>query len=290
MVESGVWLTKGLYTFDDAKKLVSIIELPVGTWTHDYKEFLEEMCSVNDKESKKPVLRNYEDLYNHVDIRFDLYLEPDYYDDVKENPTEFEKRFKLTTTWRTSNMVAFTPDLKIKKYDCVGNLMEEYYNTRLAKYEERRQKEIESLKREAIEADAKARFLTGVLNDTIDLRRKSDEEIVGIMKKHNLPALSNSKNSEMADSSGQSISNELDSYEYLLRLRIDRVKATAIEEAEKAVMKAYEMLKVLENTTASQIWLRELDEFLVSWNSMKDERIALLNSDVAKIKPKKKKN
>ena len=290
MVESGVWLTKGLYTFDDAKKLVSIIELPVGTWTHDYKEFLEEMCSVNDKESKKPVLRNYEDLYNHVDIRFDLYLEPDYYDDVKENPTEFEKRFKLTTTWRTSNMVAFTPDLKIKKYDCVGNLMEEYYNTRLAKYEERRQKEIESLKREAIEADAKARFLTGVLNDTIDLRRKSDEEIVGIMKKHNLPALSNSKNSEMADSSGKSISNELDSYEYLLRLRIDRVKATAIEEAEKAVMKAYEMLKVLENTTASQIWLRELDEFLVSWNSMKDERIALLNSDVAKIKPKKKKN
>jgi hypothetical protein len=87
----------------------------------------------------------------------------------------------------------------------------------------------------------------------------------------------------------QSISDELDSYEYLLRLRIDRVKATAIEEAEKAVMKAYEMLKVLENTTASQIWLRELDEFLVSWNSMKDERIALLNSDVAKIKPKKKK-
>jgi DNA topoisomerase-2 len=213
-----------------------------------------------------------------------LYLEPEYYDDVKENPTEFEKRFKLTTTWRTSNMVAFTPDLKIKKYDCVGNLMEEYYNTRLAKYEERRQKEIESLKREAIEADAKARFLSGVLNDTIDLRRKSDEEIVAIMKKHDLPGLSKSLNTD------QSISDELDSYEYLLRLRIDRVKATAIEEAEKAVMKAYEMLKVLENTTASQIWLRELDEFLVSWNSMKDERIALLNSDVAKIKPKKKKN
>jgi len=276
MVENGVWLTKGLYTFDDAKKVISIVELPIGSWTHDYKEFLEEMCSMNDKETKKPVLKNYEDLYNHVDIRFDLYLEHDYYDDVKENPTEFEKRFKLTTTWRTSNMVAFTHDLKIKKYDCVGNLMEEYYTTRLAKYEERRQKEIDQLKRDAIEADAKARFLIGVLNDTIDLRRKTDDEIVSIMKKNELPPLSDTKNVDVVDS-----------YEYLLRLRIDRVKASAIEEAEKAVMKAHELLKILESTSASQIWLRELDEFMVTWNSMKEERMQLLSGEGAKPKMKK---
>uniref|UniRef100_A0A6C0D7B9 DNA topoisomerase (ATP-hydrolyzing) n=1 Tax=viral metagenome TaxID=1070528 RepID=A0A6C0D7B9_9ZZZZ len=276
MVENGVWLTKGMYTFDDAKKVVSITELPIGTWTHDYKEFLEELCSVNDKESKKPVLKNYEDLYNHVDIRFDLYLEPDYYDDVKDNAAEFEKRFKLTTTWRTSNMVAFTHDLKIKKYDCVGNLMEEYYVTRLAKYEERRQKEIESLKRDAMEADAKARFLRGVLNDTIDLRRKSDEEIVAIMKKHDLPPLSEGKNVDVVDS-----------YEYLLRLRIDRVKASAIEEAEKAVMKAHEALKLLESTTATEIWTRELEEFMNSWSSMKDERMRLLSGEGVKPKMKK---
>ena len=115
--ENGVWMTKGIYTFDDSKKMVSITELPVGTWTTDYKEFLEEMCNTNDKESKKPVLRNYEDLYNHVDVRFDLYLEPDYYDDAKDNVYEFEKRFKLSSTWRTTNMVAFTSDMKIKKYD-----------------------------------------------------------------------------------------------------------------------------------------------------------------------------
>lgn len=277
MAENGVWITKGLYTFDDAKKLVSIVELPIGTWTHDYKEFLEEMCVTNDKDTKKPVLRNYEDLYNHVDIRFDLYLEPDYYDDIKENPAEFEKRFKLTTTWRTSNMVAFTTDMKINKYNCVGNMIEEFYNERLAKYEERRMKEIDSLKRDAIEADAKARFLKGVLNDTIDLRRKSDEDIVNIMKKHNLPPLSSIHE---ADS--------VDSYEYLLRLRIDRVKASAIEDAEMAVMKSYELLKILENTNATQIWLKELDEFMVAWNAMKDDRIALLSGDAPKARSKKK--
>jgi DNA topoisomerase-2 len=276
--DNGVWITKGQYTFDDAKKMVSVTELPVGTWTTDYKEFLEEMCNTNDKESKKPVLRNYEDLYNHVDIRFDLYLEPDYYDDAKDNQYEFEKRFKLASTWRTTNMVAFTKDMKIKKYDCVGDIIEEYYIERLVKYEERRKKEIDTLKREAMEADAKARFLTGVLNDTIDLRRKTDEQIVQIMKKHDLPPLSETKNVD-----------SVDSYEYLLRLRIDRVKASAIEDAEKAVMKAQEMLKKLEETTAVTMWLNELEEFELSWNSMKKERLELLNSDVkTKVKKSKK--
>ena len=277
MVENGIWITKGLYIFNDAKKMVTVTELPIGSWTTDYKEFLEELCSIPDKESKKPVLKNYEDLYNHIDIRFDLYLDPDYYDDAKDNVHEFEKRFKLTSTWRTSNMVAFTTDFKIKRYECVGNIMEEYYVERLTKYEERRLKEIESLKRDAQEADAKARFLRGVLNDTIDLRRKTDEEIVNIMKKHDLPAMSN-----MTDA------DNVDSYDYLLRLRIDRVKASAIEDAEKAVMKALELLKQLEGTTASQIWMRELDEFELAWKYMKDERTKLLENDI-KMKPKKTK-
>jgi DNA topoisomerase-2 len=173
-------------------------------------------------------------------------------------------------------MVAFTHDLKIKKYDCIGNLMEEYYVTRLAKYEERRQKEIESLKKDAMEADAKARFLRGVLNDTIDLRRKTDEEIVAIMKKHDLPSMND-----------MSKPDELDSYDYLLRLRIDRVKASAIEEAEKAVMKAHEALKLLESTTATEIWTRELEEFMTSWTAMKDERMRLLSGEGVKPKVKK---
>jgi len=275
--DNGVWITKGIYTFDDAKKMVTITELPIGTWTTDYKEFLEEMCDANDKESKKPVLRNYEDLYNHVDIRFDLYLDPDYYDDAKENMFEFEKRFKLASTWRTTNMVAFTSDMKIKKYECVGDMIEEFYLERLNKYEERRQKEIDTLRKDALEADAKARFLTGVLNDTIDLRRKKDDEIVNIMKKHALPAISN-----------MSEPDNVDSYEYLLRLRIDRVKASAIEDAEKAVVKAQELLKQLENTTAAQMWLGEIDEFESAWTSMKKERLALLNSEVT-VKTKKAK-
>jgi hypothetical protein len=81
--------------------------------------------------------------------------------------------------------------------------------------------------------------------------------------------------------------DNVDSYDYLLRLRIDRVKASAIEEAEMAVMRANERVKELMSTTASQIWLRELDEFMSCWSSMKEEHMRLLSGEGVKQKVKK---
>lgn len=266
-VSDGVWLTKGCYTFDDAKHTVSITELPVGVWTQDYKAFLDELCS-----AEGTVLKNFEDLYNHVDVRFDLELDAEYYDDAKENPQEFEKRFKLTNTWRTSNMVAFDVASKIVKYACVGNMLEAYYGPRLAAYEERRASEMARLQAEAVEADAKARFLKAVLEGTIDLRRATDEAIVATMKAHTLPALS-----------GPDV-DAVDSYDYLLRLRMDRVKAAAVADQEKAVATARAAVAVLEATTAAAMWLRDLDDFVAGWQAMKRAREALL----AGVAPPKK--
>ncbi len=281
-LEDGGWQTRGLYTFDDAKKIVSITELPVGTWTNDYKAFLDEMCTNTDvdwakTESGKPILKNYEDLYNHIDVRFDLQLDPDYYDDAKDNPAEFEKRFRLTSTWRTSNMVCFNNDMKIIRYNCVGDILEDFYKIRVAKYEERRTREIERLRKEAIECDAKARFLRANLEGTIDLRRKTDDEIVMSMKEHKLPALSTPFSEELVDS-----------YEYLLRLRIDRVKASAIEEAERQVALAKAAVEELEQTTASTLWTRDLDEFEGTWEPFRKEHEDMLFHGGAPQKTKKK--
>ena len=221
---------------------------------------------------------NYDDLYNHVDIRFDLYLDPDYYEDAKMNLGEFEKRFRLTTSWRTSNMVCFDTDMKIVRYGCVGDMLESFYTPRLSKYEERKQKEMARLRAEAIESDAKARFLRAVLDGTLELRRATDEEIVEMMKSHSLPPLS-----------GKLEIQDIDSYDYLLRLRMDRVKASAITEAEEAVARARAAVAELEGTTASKLWLRDLDEFEAAWKKMREEREFALVNGGAKPKVVKKK-
>jgi DNA topoisomerase-2 len=290
-VSDGVWQTKGLYTFDDAKKMIMITELPVGTWTSDYKAFLDEMCVAgttagakvggsdggkvdhSKTEDGKPVLKNFEDLYTHIDVKFNLELDGDYYDDIRANPVEFEKRFKLTSSWRTTNMVAFDSKSKIVKYGCVGDILEAYYGPRLAAYEARRAAEIERLRHDAVEADAKARFLQAVLDGTIDMRRASDEDIVAALIAHELPALS-----------GDRSAVKVESYEYLLRLRMDRVKAAAVEEHQRAVVVAKAALAALEATTAAAMWLSDLSDFETAWKKMRAEREAALEGKGRKVK------
>ena len=265
IVPSGdAWITKGVYTLDEVKKTITITELPVGTWTKDYKVFLDEMASGEKSglgSDGKPILKSFDDLYDDDTVRFVLYLEPDYYEDVKADTNDFEKRFKLTTSWRLSNMTCFDTKMRIVKYTCIGDMMEAFYGPRLEAYEDRRQNEMARLEREALEADAKARFLRAVLEGDIDLRKATDDEIVSAMMLNSLPPLSNP---EQPDS--------VDAYEYLLRLRMDRVKASAIEDAEKSVMVARMAYETLRDTTASALWADDLDDFETAWSMMAAHR------------------
>jgi DNA topoisomerase II len=262
------WITKGKYTLDDSKRTVTLTELPVGVWTKDYKAFLDEMAQM---EGTK--LQGFDDLYTDDDVKFVLTFGRDYFEDIKADPEDFEKVFKLTSSWRTTNMVGFDMNMKITKFNTPGHIMETFYGPRLEAYEERRKKEMERLEKEAVEADAKARFIQAVLNGTMELRRKTDEEIVGLMKSHDLPALSGAKES-------------IEGYEYLLRLRMDRVKANAVKEAEECVRVARESVEELKKTTASELWLKDLDEFEAAWEKMKVVRIESYASAADKVKAK----
>jgi len=157
----------------------------------------------------------------------------------------------LTSSWRTSNMVAFDTQMKIQRYDTVGQILEGFYGPRIAYYEKRRLCEMERLEAEAVVADAKARFIRAVLEGSLELRRASDEEIVAAMRKHALPVSADYKGKE----------GGLDGWDYLLRLRMDRVKATAVADAEEAVLAARKSVAELRETTAGQLWLRDLAEF-----------------------------
>lgn len=271
----GCWITKGVYELDATKNTITITELPVGVWTKDYKVFLDEIASVEKlkdgekvpkgmadayTEDGKPVLKGFDDLYTDDDVKFILYFDEDTFEDMKAHPEDVERRFRLTSSWRTTNMVAFDSEMKITKYGSAGHILEDYYIPRLAYYEKRRLAEIARLEAEAIEADAKARFIRAVLEGSLDLRRKTDEEIVAAMTKHSLPALS--KGSE----------GSVDGWDYLLRLRMDRVKASAVQEQEAAVAAAQAALKELQGLTANKLWLKDLEEVEVAWNKMQTVR------------------
>lgn len=277
------WITKGVYTLDDSKYTITISELPIGVWTKDYKAYLDELASATSpatcpaayNDDKRLVLTGFDDLYTDDEVKFVLYIDKEYYEEVKAYPEEFEKRFRLTSTWKTSNMVAFNTEMKITKFGSVGEILESYFVPRLAAYVERREKEMARLEAEAVEADAKARFIDAVLKGTLELRKATDEELVASLKAHRLPALSGENTS-------------VDGWDYLLRLRMDRVKAKAVEEAQAAVAIARAAVEELRGKTAGALWLKDLEEVEVAWEKMIEVRSSACASAADKVKAKPK--
>ena len=282
------WLTKGVYELDDAKRTVTITELPVGMWTKDYKAFLDELCESDEKlqkESKKEAkkaetgsqtsthsqkgakepcgLKGFDDLYNDVDVRFVLYFTEEGYDAIKDDVAGFEKRFKLTTSWKTTNMTCFDTEFRLVKYPTVGDMMEAFVEKRLPMYEARRQHQMEVLKRQRVELDAKRRFIQAILDERLIIQKRSDEEIVAGLKACEIPPLSNEEKPD-----------EYDSYDFVLRMRIDRLKQSAVIELDEALAQKAGEIAHLEGQTGASLWLADLAELDDAWKRYAELRVA----------------
>jgi DNA topoisomerase-2 len=307
------YTTRGIYEFvsDDAAT-IRITELPVGTWTQNYKEFLEEMLAEQDaalaawkgaSSGKKPAaapkaagvkkrgtsrkiteaagaekpviaLRGYTANYNDVDVDFTLELDPDYYHTARAYPSEFEKKFKLIGSISTTNMVAFNHESKITRYSSAGEILEEFYGVRLTGYAKRKSHELKRMKAVITELAARMKFIQAVVDGTLVVANAPDEELLAGLVGLELPALSEGEG--------------LRGYEYLLKMRIDRIKASAVGDLAAELVTARTARKVLKATTPEQLWLVDLEEFASAWGAYATWREELCVSDDGEPKKVKK--
>ncbi len=283
------WTTKGLYEFlgDDAAT-VRITELPVGTWTLDYKAFLDEMLvqqeeeakewtalnkkkkgDLTDKErkalEKKPMawLKDWKPAFNDVDAGFVLYLDEDAYHTARAYPKEFEDKFKMTTSFKTTNMVAFNAEGKIHRYESVGEVLAEFYRVRLAAYGTRKEQQLARMAEELRELEARLAFVRAVVEKRLVVANAEDAELLAGLKAIGVPPLS-----------APDAADDLKGYEYLLRMRVDRLKAAAVAELEQEVAEAKAAMAALKAMTLEGLWLRELDELAVALDKYEAKRAA----------------
>jgi DNA topoisomerase-2 len=181
---------------------------------------------------------------------------------MKEDIEKFEKKFKLKTSWKTTNMTCFDAEFNIVKYKTVGDIIERFIEKRLPLYEARRQSILGSLKNQIEELDARRRFIQAILDERLILQKKTDDEIVEQLKACNIPPLSN-----------PSMPDDYDSYEYCVKMRIDRVKQSAVIELDKQITDKESEIERLESETASSLWMADLSEFEVSWKAMSETRL-----------------
>ena len=265
------WVTKGVYEFvSDDEATIRITELPIGTWTQDYKDFLEAMLTEQEqakndyiaqcKKAKdattvvKPVfmLKGYEALYNDVDVDFLLQMDPDYYHEARAYSAEFESRFKLTSKFKTTNMVAFDANGLIRRFSGVGQILEMFYSKRLEKYGERKAHELKVLAGQITELEARHTFVKAVVEKRLIVANAEDEDLLQGLKALSLPTLSEGEG--------------LKGYEYLLRMRIDRIKAQALKELELELDSVRAKSNLLEATSPETLWLNDLDVFATNWD------------------------
>ena len=306
------WTTRGLYEFvSHETHTIRIKELPVGCWTKDYKSFLDQMLT-DQEEAKKEEggktaaaaakgkaaaakgkakakakaaddgktvtwLRHYEEAYNDVDVDFLLHLDPDAYHTARAYPSQFEKQFGLTSSFKTSNMVAFNVKGHIYRYASTGEVLEEFCGERLSAYGKRKAHELARLLAELVELRAKLLFVKAVLDKRLVIANVEDAPLLAALKGLGLPALSSS----LGDGDG------LKGYEYLLRMRVDRLKASAVVELERDVAATQATHDALASKTPEALWLADLDEFDVAWADYTEWRIATYKSAAAAVVKKK---
>jgi len=291
--DTKTWLTKGVYEFvSDDQATIRITELPIGTWTQDYKDFLETLLTDQETakneyanqcrkakdaaEVPKPVtwLKSYEALYNDVDVDFVLYMDPDYYHEARAYSGEFETRFKLNSKFKTTNMVAFDANGLIHRFDKVGEIMEMFYGKRLAKYGERKAHELDRLAKEIVELSARLTFVKAVVEKRLIVANAEDDELLKALQSLSLPALSEGEG--------------LKGYEYLLKMRVDRLKASAVKELEAEVDAANVKSEALKATKPETLWLNDLDMFEKAWDDYSVWRNGTYESSGATPSVKKK--
>jgi DNA topoisomerase-2 len=190
------YISKGRYSIQGDN--IRITELPIGSWTQDYKEFIENAILENsetDKEEKKKKKKSDESSedssvktgksvkikapkkkYNLPIISYDNYstdekvsflikLEKGFIQSLSDE--DIMKRFKLTKILNTSSMYLYNDNGEIQHYKTPEEIMEDFYNIRLEYYQKRKDYLLQKLLRECIVLENKVKFVESVLADKI---------------------------------------------------------------------------------------------------------------------------
>ena len=280
------FLIKGKYEVVGPDK-IRITELPIGTWTDDYKEFLESLIDSVDKSGKKvtPLIKDYDDMSKDTSVEFIVTLTKGKLAELEAVKHDhgcngIEKTFKLYTTNSTSNMNLFDAKDKLKKYTHVSDIIDDYYVTRLEMYQTRKNYMIDAIEKLLVVLSNKTRYIKEILDDVIDLRKKSKADVVKMLsdrgyvsqtQQNHQTQNSDTENEVEGSGTGTGTSN-LNGFNYLIKMTMDSVTSENVDRLSKEYQSKQTELENIKNKTIQTMWLEELNELLVEYNQYKESR------------------
>lgn len=262
------FLFKGKYEKLDDNR-IRVTELPIGHWNYNFKELLEELLTGEDKKGHKfePVLsEDTKDNSTDTTVDFELTFVPGKLAELEASKGDhgcngLEKLLKLYTTNSTTNMNLFDEEDKLKKYDDVKEIIDDYYSVRLHQYDLRKDYLIDELENKLMEVRNKVNYINEVLAGTIDLRGMDDDAIVEMLEDKEYDKVN-------------------DSYDYMIKMPMNSVSNGNVAKLLKKQEEMMVELETLKNTPIEQMWLSELDTLEREYEVYLNERIMRQNEDV----------
>ena len=293
--EKNSYISRGIYKWID-DSTVEISELPIGSWTEDYKEFLENMI-INNLNNLKYI----ENHYTSKNVKFVLHFNTNVRQSIEGN---FDVLFKLQSSKNLSinNIHLFNKDGVIQKYESAIEIIKEWAETRIVKYFERKNYQLKNLEKEAKVLSNKMRFILDVINGTIQIMNKKLSEVTQKLielkydpiVEENIDKDEDNLPEENIDKDAKEINYK--NYNYLLKLPISQLTYDRKIILEKEFNELNDKLKILRNTNIEDLWLKDLTELEKEWESHKDlilkeyenDRLGIIDAKVVNKKKAKK--
>lgn len=165
-------------------------------------------------------------------------------------PDEFEvnhKNLNLVDAVHTSNMVMFDPENKIKKYDTVKDILEEFCSVRYSLYEVRKEGIIKDMEDELKNLKNKINFITEIVNNTISLKERDDDSL----------------NKELIN---KKYDMKEGSFDYLLNIQVRSMTSKRVKELKDKETDLKHQLNRYRIKTIKDIWTEELKELVAEYN------------------------
>ena len=275
--EKNKYIIKGVYEKIDNDK-IRITELPVGNWTMSYTSYLETLMDGHtDKNGKRvpPSIKDFNSLSTEVNVNFTVVFTRGKLDSLESTVDAngingLEKLLKLHTSVSNTNINMFDADCKLKKYNNIEDIIDEYYQIRLDLYGKRKNSMIQSLENKLLKLSNRARYIQETLNNNIDLRRKTNIVVDELLTNMNFIKID-------------------DNYKYLTKMPMDSVTNENVAQIMKEKENTENEVNILKSTTLEKMWSQELKLFEKEYLKYKDYREKLQTIETQKIKTVKKK-
>lgn len=266
------YITKGIYTFDDSDKSIIITELPIGTSISSFKTFLESKIvdkklpiktnyitdirqSNTTNDSKKKVIKSKkkENIADEYKIYFKIFIHKDYYSELS-NKTDgaINTELKLCSSHSENNMHLYDINHKIKKYNNIYEILDEFYNIRLEYYQKRKDDIIKNLEYELKLLSNKIKFIRYVRDKKIIILKVSDSDIEANLIKYKFDRIDNK-------------------FDYLINMAIRSLTNENADKMEKQCKDKEVELEIIINTSIKSMWKSDIKEILIANKEYNDK-------------------